>query len=185
MRRERRKAEMFGKKVTVSLIALLMITTMTLVFPVPVMAADPPQIWVEFPNGTSFSVDEYDVIDSFTVEVWVDSNIGIWAWQVGIRFDPAILQCTGLAEGNIFDGKAALGFMAGYINNTGGYVTYGGNSLKSPETTGVDGSGILIIYDFHVISHGNCTCTQRFGGWNEAERKNRLNSYSDWHHPSD
>jgi len=129
-----------------------------LVSPVPILAADPPEVWIRCPDGTGSSIDEYDLGDIFTVEVWVDSDVkGIWSWQVGIRFNPIILDCLDLAEGDFFEGKAVQGFTAGTINNTGGYVTYSGNSLKEPETTGVVGSGVLMTYDFEVT--GYCTST--------------------------
>ena len=144
------------RKGIVSLIATLMIISMAMVFPLPVTAADPPTVTVTFPNGTSSSVDEYDVDDTFIVDIVADSNVqDVWSWQSGIRFDPSILECTGLGAGDFFAGKVVLVFTAGTIDNTAGHVSFSGSSLKSPdETQGVIGTGSLVWYEFTVIGYG-------------------------------
>ena len=53
-----------------------MIVGMAMVFPLPVVAADPPVVWAQFPNGTRSSVDEFDVSNNFIVEMWGDGYVG-------------------------------------------------------------------------------------------------------------
>jgi len=126
-----------------------------MLFTIPVKAQTTPTVSVTFPNTTNSSVNEYDVCDTFRVNITVNSpDIGIWSWQVGIYFDNAILNCTDLGEGTFFAGKYTLGFQPGTINNTLGYVTLSGNSLRDPETTGVKGTGVLMWFEFHVKGYG-------------------------------
>jgi len=132
--------------------ALLGILFITLV-----KAQTTPTVSVIFPNTTNSSVNEYEVCDTFRVNITVNSpDIGIWSWQVGIYFDKNILECVNLGEGTFFAGKYILGFQPGTINNTSGYITFSGNSLRDPETVGVNGTGVLMWFEFHVIGCGNC-----------------------------
>jgi hypothetical protein len=116
-----------------------------------------PEVYVKFPNGTSSSVNEYYVCNTFNVSIIVNSpDIGIWSWSAGIHFNSTLLECTNFGEGDFFGGHYTLGFIGGNINNTLGYVTFSGNSLRDPETTGVKGTGVLMWFEFHVIGCGNC-----------------------------
>jgi hypothetical protein len=122
-----------------------------------VEAQTTPTVSVIFPNATNSSLNEYRIGDTFRVDIVVNSpDIGIWSWQVGIHFNKDILQCTNLGEGDFFAGKYTLGFMSGTINNTLGYVTISSNSLRDPETTGVNGTGVLMWFEFNVIGYGSC-----------------------------
>jgi len=131
----------------ISFIIVLLITTAPQGMAQPVSA---PTIYADVPriDGTG------KIGQNVTVNINISNVVSLWSWQVGISFDNAILNCTSIADGTMFQGKSVLGFMAGYINNTGGYVTYSGNSLKSPETTGVNGSGLLMTFTFEVIGPG-------------------------------
>lgn len=128
------------------------------VFIIPVKAQQTPMVYVKLPNGTGSSIDEYIVCNTFKVDIVADSpDIGIWSWSAGIHFNNTILECTDIGQGDFFDGNYTLGFIEGNINNTLGYVTISGNSLRDPETTGVRGSGVLMWFKFHVIGYGDCT----------------------------
>lgn len=147
------------RKGTVLLIATLMIVGMIMVFPPPVAAADPPTVTVEFPNTTSSSVNEYDVCNTFRVNVTVDSNNilkDVWSWQSGIRFDPSILECTGVGIGDFFIGWTISGSFTGTIDNVGGTVAFSGAGLMAPHTEGKVGTGTLVWYDIHVKGYGSC-----------------------------
>lgn len=129
-----------------------------ILFLTPVKAQTSPTVSVTFPNTTNSSINEYDVCDTFRVNITVNSpDIGIWSWQVGIYFDNNTLECTNLGEGTFFANNYTLDFQPGTINNTLGYVTFSGNSLRDPETTGVNGTGVLMWFEFHVIGYGTCT----------------------------
>jgi hypothetical protein len=137
--------------------AMLFSALLGIFFITPVKAQTTPTVSVIFPNTTNSSVNEYDVCDTFRVNITVNSpDISIWSWQVGIYFDKNILECTDLGEGNFFAGKYTLGFQPGTINNTLGYVTFSGNSLRDPETVGVNGTGVLMWFEFHVRGYGSC-----------------------------
>jgi len=126
-----------------------------MLFLTPVKAQTSPTVSVIFPNTTNSSINEYRVGDIFRVNIIVNSpDIGIWSWQVGIHFDKNVLECINLGEGIFFAGKYTLGFQLGTINNTLGYVTFSGNSLRDPETTGVKGTGVLMWFEFYVKGYG-------------------------------
>jgi hypothetical protein len=128
-----------------------------ILFLTPVEAQTSPTVSVTFPNTTNSSINEYDVCNTFRVNIVVNSpDIGIWSWQVGIYFNKDILQCTDLGEGTFFAGKYTLGFQPGTINNTLGHLTFSSNSLRDPETVGVNGAGTLIWFEFHVKGYGSC-----------------------------
>lgn len=143
--------------VSVSLISAMLGT----LFTTPAEAQQAPQVYVKFPNGTGSSVNEYRVGYTFRVNIVVSSpDIGIWAWQVGIYFDKSVLECTGIPPSTyvspFFAGKSTSPFMAGTIENDQGRVTFSGQSLLAPETTGVKGVGVLMWFEFHVIDYGSC-----------------------------
>jgi hypothetical protein len=148
--------EKMNRNALLVFIILLSSTLFGNCFVAHVKAQTAPTVLVVFPNGTNSSLNEYMVGQTFRVNIVVNSpDIGIWSWQVGIYFNKDILECTNLGEGNFFNGKYTLGFIAGTINNTLGYVTISGDSLREPETTGVKGSGVLMWFDFRVKGYGS------------------------------
>jgi hypothetical protein len=151
-----REKEKMNRNALLVFFILLSSTLFGSCFVVHVKAQTTPTVSVVFPNGTNSSLNEYRVGQTFRVNIVVNSpDIGIWSWQVGIYFNKDILECTDLGEGNFFGGKYTLGFIAGAINNTEGYVTISGDSLREPETTGVKGSGVLMWFDFRVKGYGS------------------------------
>lgn len=154
---------MSRKGVSTFLVCLPLISAMLgTLFTIPAKAQQAPQVYVKFPNGTGSSVNEYGVGDTFKVNIVVSSpDIGIWAWQAGIHFDKRVLECTGIPPSSyvspFFAGKTTSPFMAGTIENDQGSVTFSGQSLLAPETTGVKGTGVLMWFEFHVIGYGSCT----------------------------
>lgn len=157
MLRERR-IEMNRKTVLTSFVSVMLSSALLgILFLAPVKAQTTATVSVIFQNTTNSSVNEYDVCDTFMVNITVNSpDIGIWSWQAGIYFDNNVLECTDLGAGTFFAGKYTLGFMSGTINNTLGYVTFSGDSLRDPETTGVKGTGVLMWFEFHVKRYGSC-----------------------------
>jgi len=143
--------------VSVSLISVVLGT----LFTTPAKAQQAPQVYVEFPNGTGSSVNEYTVGYTFRVNIVISSpDIDIWAWQAGIHFDKRVLECTGIPPSSyvspFFTGKTTSPFMAGTIENDQDRVTFSGQSLLAPETTGVRGTGVLMWFEFHVIGYRSC-----------------------------
>lgn len=128
-----------------------------ILFLTPVEAQTSPTVSVTFPNTTNSSINEYDVWNTFRVNIVVNSpDIGIWSWQAGIYFENTILECTDIGEGAFFAGKNTSGFQPGTIHNNLGHVTFSGNSLREPETTGVKGTAVLMWFEFHVKGYGSC-----------------------------
>lgn len=149
---------MKGKLLLTSLVSVILLSALlaTLII-TSAKAQTTPTVSVTFPNMTNSSVNEYRVGDTFRVNITVNSpDTSIWSWQAGIYFDNTILNCTDLGEGTFFAGSYTLGFQPGTIHNDLGYVTFSGNSLRDPETTGVNGTGDLMWFEFRVKGYGNC-----------------------------
>ena len=149
---------MKGKILLTSFVSVMLFSALLgILFITPVKAQTTPTVSVMFPNTTNSSINEYDVGDTFRVNITVNSpDIGIWSWQVGIRFDNAVLNCTDLGEGTFFAGNYTLGFLPGTVHNDLGYVKISSNSLRDPETTGVKGTGVLMWFEFQVVGYGSC-----------------------------
>lgn len=119
-----------------------------------------------FPQGT-------DVLGStFTVDVNI-SNINaepIWAWNIGINWDPTVLQLETLAQGDyltntggLYDGSQTV-FIAGPIDNTAGpfpvdnihgTIKQGISDIYLSNTTTTKPTGSLCLLTFEVVSYGN------------------------------
>jgi len=153
-----RRIGMNGKTTLTFFVSVMLFSGLFgILFITPGKAQTSPTVSVTFPNTTNSSVNEYDVCDTFRVNITITSpDIGIWSWQVGIYFDNNILECTDLGNGTFFAGKYTIGFQPGIINNTLGYVTFSGNSLRDPETVGVNGTGVLMWFEFHAKGCGSC-----------------------------
>ena len=105
-------------------------------------------------------VDEYDICESFTVEIKVENVTDLWSYGIALRWDPAVLECTGVAYVDTFlpdtaEDPAAFVTTPGEINNIiGEFNRSYGRGLMYPNTKGVTGSGTLITVTFHVIGYG-------------------------------
>ncbi len=121
---------------------------------------------IQFPPGS-------DPVGSFfTVEVNMSNLIAepIWAWNIGINWDPTVLQLITLAQGDyltdiggLYDGSPTV-FVAGLIDNPAssfpidnlrGSIPQGISDIYLSNVTTTKASGSLCLLTFEVASYGN------------------------------
>jgi hypothetical protein len=93
--------------------------------------------------------------EPFTVRVKVENVTDMVAWQVFIRFNSTVLNCSGVSvpADNVFAGKTIIAPDA-QIDNTAGTILYGATTLTLYEYTG---SGVLCEIQFRGLAPGNST----------------------------
>src|SRR3989344_813972 len=104
--------------------------------------------------------------DSATVTIEATTEIGLGAYQVDLRFDPTILQVTGVNDGGFLGSTSrSVVPLTPIIDNLSGQVTVGAVSFGSNQ--GPTGTGILVNLTFSTAATGtsplaltNVTLTQ-------------------------
>jgi hypothetical protein len=121
---------------------------------------------------TPSSVDSTLHIGStFMVTIKFKDFVDLWVFQVQIKWDPTIIDCTAYRYAptlatDVFDALApARGtlFLSGGINHVTGKLLGTSQSLTAPPATGVTGvvgTGYnLVELDFTVVGDGTCDIT--------------------------
>ncbi len=120
----------------------------------PFPAGGASMVYVDPPEVTAA------VGETFTVNIIASGVERLYGWMGGLKWNPAILECTGVAyvntllpasapyPGNYMD-------MAGTVNNRVGeiYPPYA-RSLSYPNVEGVNGTGALMTATFRVKTFG-------------------------------
>jgi general secretion pathway protein D len=96
--------------------------------------------------------------DTITVDVNVAGANDLYAFQLDLGFDPAILSAVSVTEGTFLPGGGSTIFFAGAIDNTLGSVSNNADTLVS-ATPGVAGDGLLLAFQFSVIGTGSTVLT--------------------------
>lgn len=99
------------------------------------------------------SLSTPDMGSLFDVSVNISAVTDLYAFQFDITFDPAILSAVSVTEGAFLPGGGATFFIPGSIDNTGGSITFTGDSLIS-AIAGVNGAGTLADINFQALSGG-------------------------------
>jgi PKD repeat protein len=106
------------------------------------------KLWNEVsPNGIDVEPGEY--VD---VTVWVADVENLFAAQIGMYYDPAILSFDSLRPGTLFEGKDS--FFC-YMHEEG-YILYGETLLGGGNSVTKDLASLVII-TFKVIAYGMVT----------------------------
>jgi len=104
-------------------------------------------------------VEGPDVSDTFTVDINIDNVTDLYAWSIGLSWDPSILNCTGSTNNYTFFGSGIeenVIPLAGTVNNTAGEIyPPRAASRNSRVNNGVTGSGALFHAEFTVLSEGS------------------------------
>ncbi len=100
-------------------------------------------------------VDIYMVGEDFTVGVYIEQVVDLYSWEIGMEWDPTVLECLKFKEGPFLKTGGGTITISGNINNTEGriYPPYG-CTLTYPAEVGVNGSGTLAYVDFTVKNYG-------------------------------
>jgi hypothetical protein len=96
--------------------------------------------------------------DAFTVDVDITGATDLYDFQLDLAFDPTVLEATGVSEGALLPGGGATFFLPGFIDNTGGTVSFNADTLLS-AIAGVSGDGTLLVFDFTALGSGTSALT--------------------------
>ena len=92
--------------------------------------------------------------ESFILELRINTNASVFAFEVEILFNPSILRANSVVEGDFLKKDGASTFVAvNKINNTAGKIEFA--ITRFGIQTGVSGQGSLIIINFTAVSAGS------------------------------
>ena len=106
----------------------------------------------------STEATEFEVEDTFTLELRVEDMENLGGWQADLVFNPAVLNAVEVSEGDFLkESDEQTHFDAGTIQNSIGKIT----GLKALRLSGdsVDGNGVLCSVTFTVVGTGECRLT--------------------------
>jgi len=90
--------------------------------------------------------------DDFSMDVAISTSAEVYALEVILNFDPAILQVSGISEGNFLNKDGASTYPLIEINNETGMIKLANTRLG--ESVGVSGEGVLATINFDAIKIG-------------------------------
>jgi hypothetical protein len=139
-------------KRTVSGIMLtpLLIGMLTLAFNLAIAQASPK---------TTLYVDPPSIVNpalipgsTFTVDLMISDVEFLYAWQVNMSYNSAVLKCVNLAEGEFLATQPEGTLGANRTENEKGWALFGWCTLGAYR--GVNGSGTLATIEYEVLAEG-------------------------------
>jgi hypothetical protein len=102
---------------------------------------------------------------TFGVDIYMNNplSVQIWAWNLGVTWNPAAVQLTSITEGtylsaanpnNNAQGSATI-FVPGFINNQLGIIPQGISDAYLTDSTTNAASGVMATLTFTVINYAN------------------------------
>ena len=99
------------------------------------------------------AIDPVNVGEAFTLEFTVTDVTDLAGWQLGVTFNPAVLQAVSVNEGDFLKkGGGDTFFQSGNIDNTTGKIT--GVTATFIGTVGISGTGRLLSLTFEAKTSG-------------------------------
>ncbi len=98
--------------------------------------------------------------DVFTFNVLIDTEIASRGAQCTLTFDPTLVKCDRITEGNFYKDWAEANSCSTIlipepvIDNVNGKVSNIGIAIMGTKKGGVKGSGVLLTYHFSAIANG-------------------------------
>jgi len=133
-------------------IILFALLTVFLYLPPKAACAD-PSLQTIFATPFSINGTKVGIGNSVTVNINITNGLNVWSWGVALKFDPAILNCTGRYEGEFLKRSGDTLWQGGAIDNTKGQVAQSAASCTAPNLP-VSGSGQLMNATFKVKANG-------------------------------
>jgi hypothetical protein len=96
--------------------------------------------------------------DVFSANLLIDSRIALRGIQWKLSFNPAVLRCDKVTEGNYFrdwassHGGNTVTFPKPVIDNTAGQISDMGIAIMSNQAGGPLGKGIACVYSFTALA---------------------------------
>jgi PKD repeat protein len=104
------------------------------------------------PSNTSGPPGWININETFTVNVTVAMINDLAYWQVGMSFNPTVIECVSFLEGPFLSSVGSTVWQPGIIDNQAGLITPHGASLTSG---GASGNGTLGFITFKVKNAGS------------------------------
>jgi hypothetical protein len=89
---------------------------------------------------------------TFQVDLYINGPASVWGWNVGVTWDPTVLQLTAITEGTYMNQFGSTLFLPGYIDNKDGLVQSGISDAYQSYMTASASSGVLVTLTFKIIS---------------------------------
>jgi len=129
-----------------------------------------------YQHGTSNSVIQFapgsnPIGNTFTIDINMSNAAQepIWGWNLGVSWNPAVLQLETVTEGTylnptpgLFDGSQTL-FVVGHIDNNAGTIQQGISDIYLTNTTTTAMFGTMANLTFEVINYANSSITLNTG----------------------
>ena len=108
-------------------------------------------------NATIYwSAHQNPINQTFQVDVYINgaANVAnVWGWNLGVTWDPSVLNLTAITEGSYLSQSGSTLFLAGYIDNFDGLVLSGISDAYLSYITASASSGVLATLTFKIISY--------------------------------
>lgn len=91
--------------------------------------------------------------EAFSIDITVTNVTDLYAFQINMTFDPAVLNCTNVDEGPFLGTAGSTWWQDVTINNYDGWVFFGDSLFPAPPD-GATGSGDLAMVTFNVVAEG-------------------------------
>jgi len=98
-------------------------------------------------------VSNATISSSFNVSLAINNVTDLYLWTIDLRWDPAVMNLTGIWEGPFLKQGGQTAFLWTEINYTGGYIRMLTCTLLE-DVPGVNGSGELATFEFKGLAEG-------------------------------
>jgi len=121
---------------------------MALTIPVVAQASSTPTVYINPPTINGTLIDQ-----EFTVNISIRDSYQITAFGVGITFNPSLLNCTGIFQGDFLKKVGTTMWSPGTIDNTAGVIEQSACLFQDPALY-ASGDGQLANVTFKVKALG-------------------------------
>ena len=149
-----------------ALVLLIAMPTLLAKITITNATATTPVISLFQSGSTNATIQIYHAFQSYiplngsvSLDIYLNNSPAgnIWGWDVGVTWDPTVLQLETVTEGPYLNGNGQTLFITGYINNTGGTTPQGIGDVYLTNMTTNAAAGVLATLTFQVMKYGNCT----------------------------
>jgi len=94
---------------------------------------------------------------TFGVDIYINNPlaVNVWAWNLGLTWNPAALQLTNIVEGTYLNQTGNTFFVPGYVNNNVGDIPQGISDVYLSYKTQNAAAGVLATVYFQVINYAD------------------------------
>jgi hypothetical protein len=117
-----------------------------------------------FKEGTTDSTVEWPsttnpINGTFNVTLSINGGSNIWAWNCNVSWNPEVLMCINVTEGDYLKASGSTWFAPGYIDNDHGTIQSGIGCAYTEYQASPASSGVLAILVFKIINYQSSDIT--------------------------